>query len=213
LAGRHARKSALDRWTGRHVRKSGVDRWIRHKPVYLSASGAILLAGVTAGALAFGGSGPHDAAAGAPAAALVLTPTPRLLDRPASRDEVRSPQPSLTPSVTPDPSRKSPASKQPSSSGSVVSSGSCQASFYGSGQHTANGERFDPTGYTAASKTLPFNTRVRVTNAANGKSVMVRINDRGPYVTGRCLDLTPTAFTAIASTGSGVIAVTYQVLA
>ena len=66
------------------------------------------------------------------------------------------------------------------------------ASFYGkafAGRPTASGEAFDPYGYTAAHKTLPFGSRVRVTNTANGRSVVVRINDRGPFVKGRHIDL------------------------
>jgi rare lipoprotein A len=95
----------------------------------------------------------------------------------------------------------------------VVSSDTCGVSYYSDGQRTANGEVFDPNAFTAASKTLPFNTRVRVTNPANGKSVVVRINDRGPYVSGRCLDLSRAAFQAIASLSAGVIpAAKYEVL-
>ena len=89
---------------------------------------------------------------------------------------------------------------------------SCKASFYDEGQQTANGERFDPSAMTAAHKTLKFNTRVRVTNKANGKSVTVRINDRGPFVAGRCIDLSRAAFSAISSTGAGVASVTVEVL-
>jgi rare lipoprotein A len=94
----------------------------------------------------------------------------------------------------------------------VVNSGTCGVSFYETGSVTANGERFDPNGLTAAHKTLAFNTRVRVTNTANGKSVVVRINDRGPFVSGRCLDLARGAFTEIASVSSGVIQARYEVL-
>ena len=64
-----------------------------------------------------------------------------------------------------------------------------KASWYGSGHRTANGERFNPNGLTAAHRSLPFGTRVRVTNHANGRSVVVRINDRGPFVGGRVIDL------------------------
>lgn len=64
-----------------------------------------------------------------------------------------------------------------------------RASWYGSGHRTANGERFNPNGMTAAHRSLPFGTRVRVTNRSNGRSVVVRINDRGPFVAGRILDL------------------------
>ena len=88
----------------------------------------------------------------------------------------------------------------------------CGASYYQSGTTTANGEAFNPDGLTAASKTLPFNTRVKVTNLANGKSVTVRINDRGSYVTGRCLDLARGAFTQIAPLSSGVITVSWQIV-
>src|SRR6202035_3421361 len=66
------------------------------------------------------------------------------------------------------------------------------ASVYAySGERTANGERASPSGLTAAHKTLPLGTMVRVTNTHNGRSVVVRINDRGPYVRGRIIDLTP----------------------
>lgn len=66
------------------------------------------------------------------------------------------------------------------------------ASWY-AGLRTASGESFRADGLTAASRILPFNTRIRVTNLRNGRSVVVRINDRGPYVRGRVVDLTPRA--------------------
>ncbi len=94
-----------------------------------------------------------------------------------------------------------------------VNTHSCGASYYDEPQNTASGERFDPEALTAAHKTLPFGTRVRVTNPANGKSVIVRINDRGPYVDGRCLDLSRAAFRTIANLSQGVLnRVTYEVL-
>ena len=66
------------------------------------------------------------------------------------------------------------------------------ASIYAyKGEKTANGDRANPTGLTAAHKTLPFGTKVRVVNKRNGKSVVVRINDRGPFIRGRIIDLTP----------------------
>ena len=68
------------------------------------------------------------------------------------------------------------------------------ASVYAySGSRTASGERANPAGLTAAHRTLPFGTQVRVTNRRNGKSVVVRINDRGPFVRGRVIDVTPAA--------------------
>jgi len=67
------------------------------------------------------------------------------------------------------------------------------ASYYKSGRKTANGERFNPNGLTAAHRSLKFGTRVRVTNLRNGRSVVVRINDRGPFVANRLIDLSYTA--------------------
>jgi rare lipoprotein A len=74
------------------------------------------------------------------------------------------------------------------------------ASYYGqefAGRRTASGERFNPNAMTAAHRTLRFGTRVRVTNSRNGRSVIVRINDRGPFVKGRAIDLSRRAARAI----------------
>nr|WP_276615436.1 septal ring lytic transglycosylase RlpA family protein [Nonomuraea basaltis] len=95
----------------------------------------------------------------------------------------------------------------------VLSSGSCGASFYDEPQMTASGERFNPSAMTAAHKTLPLGSKVRVTNPNTGESVTVRINDRGPYIGGRCLDLSAAAFAAIGNTKAGVMRVKYQILA
>lgn len=84
------------------------------------------------------------------------------------------------------------------------------ASFYAesyNGRKTANGEIFHSSDMTAAHKTLPFGTKVRVTNLANGKSVKVRINDRGPYVSGRIIDLTRAAAKKIDMIQAGVVKV------
>ena len=76
------------------------------------------------------------------------------------------------------------------------------ASIYAySGERTASGERARPSGFTAAHRTLPFGTRVLVTNKKNGRTVVVRINDRGPFVHGRVIDLTPAAAQALGFTG------------
>jgi rare lipoprotein A len=71
------------------------------------------------------------------------------------------------------------------------------ATFYGSGRRTASGQTFDPSGYTAAHRTLPFGSRITVTNPRNGKSVTVVINDRGPFTRGITLDLARGAARAI----------------
>jgi len=86
------------------------------------------------------------------------------------------------------------------------------ASFYTEGQRTANGEKFNTLDLTAAHPTLPFGTRLRVTNAATGRSVTVRINDRGPYVPGRVVDLSYSAADAIGMVGSGVAKVKLDVV-
>jgi len=76
------------------------------------------------------------------------------------------------------------------------------ASVYAySGGKTASGERANPGGFTAAHRTLKFGTQVRVTNRRNGRNVVVRINDRGPFVRGRVIDITPAAARALGFSG------------
>jgi rare lipoprotein A len=89
------------------------------------------------------------------------------------------------------------------------------ASYYADkyqGRKTANGEIFDTAKLTAAHKTLPFGTRVRVTNLDNGRSVDVRINDRGPYVAGRVIDLSPAAARKLDMLRAGVVRVKLDIL-
>ncbi len=99
-------------------------------------------------------------------------------------------------------------------SGSALAAGptlSGLASWYGpgfQGRRTANGEKFNTHALTAAHKTLPFGTRVRVVNKRNGRSVVVRINDRGPYVRGRIIDLSHAAARAIGFSGTAKVAIT-----
>jgi len=89
------------------------------------------------------------------------------------------------------------------------------ASYYARILHhrkTASGERFDNYAMTAAHKTLPFGSEVKVTNLNNGKSVTVRINDRGPFVKGRIIDLSRVAFSQIADLDRGVVKVEISVV-
>ncbi len=89
------------------------------------------------------------------------------------------------------------------------------ASWYGPGFHgnlTANGEIFDQEAMTAAHKKLPFGTELRITNVANGRSVVVRVNDRGPYIEGRELDLSHGAAAVIGGTSMGVIPIQMEIL-
>lgn len=93
---------------------------------------------------------------------------------------------------------------------------SAHASYYADkfhGRRTASGRLYDKTKLTAAHKTLSFGTKVRVTNETNGKSVIVEITDRGPFVRGREIDLSRKAFYSIASSsGAGYIKVTLEIL-
>lgn len=89
------------------------------------------------------------------------------------------------------------------------------ASFYANrfqGRKTASGEIFRQNIKTAAHRKLPFGTKVQVTNLKNGKMVVVRINDRGPFVKGRIIDLSRSAFKAINSLDAGVIKVRIEVI-
>jgi rare lipoprotein A len=86
------------------------------------------------------------------------------------------------------------------------------ASYYWQPQRLAGGGWFNPDAYTAAHKTLPLGTRVRVTRADNGSSVDVLINDRGPYVAGRIIDLSRRAAQSIGMTGQGLTRVRVNVL-
>ena len=86
------------------------------------------------------------------------------------------------------------------------------ASYYWQPQALASGGRFNPDALTAAHITLPFGTRVLVTNLNNGRSVVVTINDRGPYVAGRVIDLSRRAAQVVGMTGSGVAPVSYSIV-
>jgi rare lipoprotein A len=81
-----------------------------------------------------------------------------------------------------------------------------RASYYGkelAGRKTASGERFNPAGMTAAHRTLPFGTRIRLTNVQNGRTAIVRVNDRGPFVRGRAIDVSLGAARALGFVGRG----------
>jgi rare lipoprotein A len=206
----------------------------RRRPNIIAATaGAIVAAVLVGGAIASLHLGPSK-----PTASDAAPPGPaRTTQERADRGELReapaqapspsdSPSPSGAPSPTLSPTpgpTVAPTTAKPKASptktktqapesGTVTSSGTCNMSFYDDGDTTASGEPFDPNGLTAANKTLPFNTKVKITNLANNKSVTVRINDRGPFVAGRCFDLAKGAFTQVASTGAGVINARYEVL-
>ena len=86
------------------------------------------------------------------------------------------------------------------------------ASYYRHGTQTASGEKFDATELTAAHRTLPFGTRLRVTNLATGQAVTVRVNDRGPFIPGRVVDVSHSAAEALGMTERGVTKVKLDVV-
>jgi rare lipoprotein A len=86
------------------------------------------------------------------------------------------------------------------------------ASFYTEDQQTASGEKFNTHDMTAAHRTLPFGTRLRVTNVATGRSVTVRVNDRGPYIPGRVVDVSGSAANELGITESGIAKVKVDVV-
>lgn len=120
------------------------------------------------------------------------------------------------PVTTPDKLIAYKSNSQPSQSiiERIVATQSGKASWYGaeSGPKTANGERFNPNGLTAAHRTLPFGTKVRVTSIKTGKSVVLRINDRGPFHSSRILDVSAGAADAIGIKKDGIGQIRMEVL-
>jgi rare lipoprotein A len=137
-------------------------------------------------------------------ACIQTTATP---DRPASRSLVQQSAPQQVATVTP---RKQKPRSQSTSRSLAAAHG--VASFYRHGSRTASGEKFNPGELTAAHRTLPFGTKVRVTDVATGKSVTVRVNDRGPFIDGRVIDVSHAAAESLGMTGKGVAKVKLDVV-
>jgi rare lipoprotein A len=117
--------------------------------------------------------------------------------------------------ILPDLVLAKPAAKRTHFNGATLTPLTGLASFYGAKFHakrTANGERFDNNALTAAHTTLPFGSRVRVINARNGLSVIVRINDRGPFVRGRIIDLSKAAAKKLGLSHEGTLPVRLEIL-
>ena len=106
--------------------------------------------------------------------------------------------------------RHIPASRRDTADTKTASHG--VASFYTEGTQTASGERFNTMAMTAAHPTLPFGTKLRVTDVSSGKSVTVRVNDRGPYVQGRVVDVSYSAANALGMIGKGLTNVKLDVV-
>src|SRR5260370_18368992 len=126
---------------------------------------------------------------------------------PAHRDKGQLVRAAATPN-TAEPVAGSPADEPPKSNRTDCNGARrIMSGFYPQGQRTASGQRFAPQGMTAAHRTLPFGTRLTVTNPRTGKSVTVVINDRGPFVSGVALDLSLGAAQAIGMHGTGAVCI------
>ena len=136
----------------------------------------------------------------------------------AARQPVASRQPPVQPSAAPPPGVAQGEGNPPAGTPSPHPGGPVEegnASWYGApfhGRQASNGEIYDMYKLTAAHRTLPFNTVVRVTNLGNGKSTVVRVTDRGPFVENRIIDLSYAAAREIESIGPGVVPVRLEIL-
>lgn len=139
------------------------------------------------------------------------SPSPSVMPAPASSSSPSATKlPEIRPELTPSESLSSVPEPAPSpdAAGEVIESG--RATWYGPkfhGKRTASGEQFDMNALTAAHKTLPFGTLVRVRSLRNGREVVVRINDRGPFTKGRVIDLSQAAMKALGLRARGVVRV------
>jgi rare lipoprotein A len=129
----------------------------------------------------------------------------------------RAPEPAPTSPAPTTPAPALPSLRAPPSSGDTATSTQQRGriSMYGNdfaGKKTASGERFDPTALTMAHRTLPFGTRVRVTNLENQRSVEVVVNDRGPFVSGRIADLSEAAARRLGMVADGVVEALLDIL-
>jgi rare lipoprotein A len=184
--------------------------------VITSLIAAAGIAAVALGAITVMVTGPSPAAPASRAEAAYPPPATDRVSRSGPRTPLSTPAPEPTstpePTGTP-PEQQAPPAQKKKHHRRVLSHGTCEASYYGTGGRTSSGEAFDPDALTAAHRTLPLGSKVRVVNRNNDRSVVVRINDRGPFVAGRCLDLSSAAMQAVGGLGSGVIPVRYEVLA
>ncbi|BBG29601.1 septal ring lytic transglycosylase RlpA family protein [Zymobacter palmae] len=142
------------------------------------------------------------------------SPERRAASKPTPHTPPKKEKPKATPSRTKPAAFERKIAVQHKTSPSRVQQG--KASYYGgaalNGRLTASGERFNQNELTAAHPTLPFGTRIRVTNLSNQRQVVVRVNDRGPFVKGRILDVSTAAAQRMNMTGQGVAQVRVEVL-
>jgi rare lipoprotein A len=150
--------------------------------------------------------------AGCAQSSLVTDTSQRLTaNQPTPSQQSRKQSSAATRHVAAAPRKHTPfAAKKRPAEAKVASSGI--ASFYTEGETTANGEKFDTHELTAAHRTLPFGTRVRVTNVSTGQAVTVRINDRGPFIAGRVVDVSYAAAETLGLVEKGIAKVKIDVV-
>jgi len=170
----------------------------------LPAAAGLVVAAIAAGTVSYTLAG-HDSSTqqqGMSAA----SDSSRTLEQRASRSKPRS---TATTSPSPNASTRVDAATLPETS---QYGGECHAGYVATGTVTASGTKFNPNAATGSNLSLPFGTKVRITNEANNKSVVITINDRGPYSGDRCFDLTSSAYKQIATLTVSEVKIEYEVL-
>jgi rare lipoprotein A len=172
-----------------------------------TAMSAVVMIGAAPANAAWSCSGPQLACAGKASVkkASVATAKPATRVSKKSRTQASSKRKTTTAKYAVNKAKSRPVT-------SVGGGSTGVASYYWQPQRVASGGWFNPNALTAAHKTLPFGTRVQVTNLSNGRAVTVTINDRGPYIKGRVIDLSRAAASAIGMTGAGVARVSYAIV-
>lgn len=175
----------------------------------LPVTAGLVVAAVAAGTVSLtlsGNDSPHSGGVAAAAGA----PDRNSMEHRASRGKPRS---TTSHSASPSPSASSDSSDNgDTQSADVGQSGQCMAGYVDTGSVTASGAKFNPNIAAGANMDLPFGTKVRITNSETGKSVEITINDRGPYSSDRCFDLTSSAYKQIASLADPEVQIDYEVL-
>lgn len=176
-------------------------------PVLPVAAG-LVVAAVAAGTVSVTLSGNESPQQGGVAAAAGTT-NRHAMEHRASRGKPRS---TATHSAPASPSTSSDSDDGDTQSAEVGQSGRCMAGYRGTGNVTASGAKFNPNIAAGGNRDLPFGTKVRITNVETGKSVEITINDRGPWQSNRCFDLTSSAYKQIASLADPEVQIDYEVL-
>lgn len=188
------------------------ERMGRYHRLFLMSTGVAVILALVLGFVALDEPEPDPVLLGTGRAGL-MTPAAAVDSATALAARTPPAPAAAAPEAEPEVDEPAPADIAPAERGRAITGG--EASYYGNelaGRPTASGEAFNPSGLTAAHRTLPLGSRVRVTNQRNGESVVVRINDRGPYSGNRVIDLSHGAAREIGIARSGVGQVRLELL-